>query len=92
VLLPRRQGRDAKYFVARIAGLTTTLPVADHGAAVSINPPVDAPMLQALFDSHFVPTEWQVRPDAAHAKSKTYALDSLRRRERGPHPPTASPV
>jgi hypothetical protein len=74
VLLPRRPGRDAKYFFARIAGLTTTLPVADHGAAVSINPPADAPALQALLDSHFVPTEWQLRPDASHAKSKTYTI------------------
>jgi hypothetical protein len=79
VLLPRRQGRPAKYFIARLAGDTTTLPAGDQGAAVSIIPTADAPLLQALLDSLFVPTEWHVRPDATHAKSKTYSSDDLPR-------------
>jgi len=65
-----------KFFVARITGDTTTLPVTDAGAVVSSASAPDTQPLQALFDSKFIPTEWQIRLDATHAKSKTYRRDA----------------
>jgi hypothetical protein len=73
VLLPRRKGRPARFFFARITGNTSILPVTDYGLMLSTNPARDTPVLQALNDSNFVPTEWHIRLDATHAKSKTYS-------------------
>jgi hypothetical protein len=59
-------------FFARAAGLTETRPFRCGEDSFEIRPSRDCESLGVLVDSHFVPERWAVRPDATHAKSKTY--------------------
>ena len=61
-----------KLFFARAAGVTETHPFRSGTDTLTIRLPRDCAALAALVESHFVPTEWSVRPDATHSKSKTY--------------------
>jgi hypothetical protein len=75
VFLPqgrRRGGRQGKMFVARLRGYTRRYAFLPGTDSVAIRPPPDGEVLQALRDSHFVASEWIIREDATHAKSKTY--------------------
>jgi hypothetical protein len=69
-------GRGAKapgrYFVARISGRTHRRAFAESKDSFTIMSSRDDAVFTALRDSGFVPREWAVRVDAAHAKSKTY--------------------
>jgi hypothetical protein len=64
-----------KFFYARLSGSVQVAPFAATSAAASaqfkLQPSPDQPAIQLLVDSHFVPTEWRVRPNATHARSKT---------------------
>jgi hypothetical protein len=74
VFLPEPCGRKSsrgRMFISRIKGYTTTYPFLPNDS-LKIKPSADIPVLQALLDSHFVPTDWILREDALHAKSKTY--------------------
>jgi hypothetical protein len=71
-LPPSRRAGDRAFF-ARLRGTTTTCPFDAASDALEISPVPAAPVLAALRDSHFVPAEWQIRPDSTHAKSKTYS-------------------
>lgn len=74
VFLPERTGQAErrKLFFARIHGSTQTYPFSPNEDRLTIQPTPAFPVLQALLDSHFRVDEWAVRPDAYHAKSKTY--------------------
>jgi hypothetical protein len=75
VFLPesrRGNGCRGNWFFACLRGYTETYPFLPAQDSVTIRPPPDNEVLQALLDSHFVATEWAVRSDAKHAKSKTY--------------------
>jgi hypothetical protein len=74
VYLPRNRRtpqHPGKQFFVRIAGQTQTLPFLASADSITLKPAVH-PALSALLDSHFTPTEWHLRPNARHAKSKTY--------------------
>lgn len=67
----RKHGRA---FFARLIGHTFVFGFREDRDCLSITPGgVEA--LQTLVDSGFTPREWLVRPDAVHAKSKTYRRD-----------------
>ncbi len=75
VFLPgtrRGGGSQGHLFFAKIKGHTRSYPFLPGTDTVSIRPSQDTEILQALLDSQFVGTEWAVREDATHAKSKTY--------------------
>lgn len=76
-LPPRRNAKPGpgRFFFARIAGETRTYRFVASQDALTITPSGASPggeALGALVESGFVATEWSVRPDATHAKSKTY--------------------
>lgn len=75
VFLPesrRIRGGQGALFFARIKGQTRTYPFLASLDSVTIKPSPDFTILQALQESHFAATEWAIREDATHAKSKTY--------------------
>jgi len=79
VFLPRvgsASQRGEKLFFARMRGITHRYTFLDPGDAFKISPSSTGPF-QALIDSRFVPEQWAVRPDATHAKSKTYKRSQL---------------
>jgi hypothetical protein len=63
-----------KLFFAKATGLTETHPFCSGTDTLTIRPRRDGDTLVALVESHFSPTEWAIRPDATHAKSKTYRV------------------
>ncbi len=68
----RGRGSRGRLFFAKIKGLTRSYPFLAGEDTVLIGPSPDAEVLPALIDSQFIGTEWLVREDATHAKSKTY--------------------
>jgi hypothetical protein len=92
VFLPeknRGKCRPGKLFFTRIRGQTSVYPLLLAQDLVAIEPSSESEVLQALQDSHFVLREWLVRPDAAHAKSKTYKRTDLSTLADAPHTATA---
>lgn len=77
--LPSSDAGSGKAFFARIRGETWAYPFAPGVDCWSIPPPAGCRLLRALVESDFVPLEWTIRPDASHAKSKTYQRDRLPR-------------
>ena len=73
VYLPQRgiQNRRRKFFIARLSGQTQTLPYLPERDSLHISPSPQDSKLQLLTDSDFQPARWEIRPDAAHAKSRT---------------------
>lgn len=61
-----------RLFFARIRGETRTFPFLARTDALTIKPDPESKVLKTLIESDFVPTEWAIREDATHAKSKTY--------------------
>jgi hypothetical protein len=76
-LLRYREGDQGSLFFARLAGRTQRYPFLSFRDSVTIRPSPDCEVLQALADSRFVATEWIIREDATHAKSKTYQRSEL---------------
>ena len=78
VFLPSRgRGRcgPGKLFLARLRGDTEAYPFLPSQDVLTITPPPASPsgqILRALTDSRFAATEWAIRRDATHAKSRTY--------------------
>ncbi len=71
VFLPsRRRGR--RLFFAALRGPAAIEPFVAARDTVSIRPSPDVPALEALIDSGFAPLEWIVRPEARHARSRTF--------------------
>jgi hypothetical protein len=75
IFLPTRHSTKparGKLFYGRLRGHTEIIPFVAHRDAVSIAPQNQYGILAALADSHFAAKEWHIRPDATHARSKTY--------------------
>jgi len=70
---------NGKAFVARIAGESRRYPFLNSQDVMTIKPGGKEGFLRSLLDSSFSPTEWIVRQDAAHAKSKTYERGEISR-------------
>jgi hypothetical protein len=82
VFLPEKQTsrfRQGKHFFAKLTGLTRTYPFLPTRDRVQIISSPACDTLQALIDSHFVSREWAIRPDATHARSRTFAGDPASR-------------
>jgi hypothetical protein len=74
ILLPRRfsrPGDNGRFFTARITGHAHRRPFRSSHDSLEISPSPEMGSLQALIGSGFAATEWLVRPDAMHTKSKT---------------------
>jgi hypothetical protein len=71
---PRQKSQSGRFLFARVRGLTKTYSF-QHEDVCSIKRGL--PIFDALADSRVAPTEWQVRENAAHAKSKTYKWSAL---------------
>lgn len=72
VFLPRRDGKSGRRFFARIEGACQPVDFVPSRDVLEIRPAPGLPVFQALIDSRFEATQWLVRQDAVHAKSKTY--------------------
>jgi len=72
----KRGSNTERFFFARLAGHTQRYPFLPSADSLTINPLASGDVLSALIESRFTPTEWIVRPDATHAKSKTYQRDA----------------
>ena len=80
VFLPekhRSKDGPGRLFFARVRGNTRAYPLLPSQDVVAIKPSIGCEVLQALSDSHFVAQQWNIREDAAHAKSKTYKRTDL---------------
>jgi hypothetical protein len=80
VFLPsrgRRSNGHEKLFVARVGGDTRRYPFDADRDSLIIRPAPENELFESLRDSHFTATEWLVRDDAHHAKSKTYTRARL---------------
>jgi hypothetical protein len=72
-LPPVRRSPQRKFFHAKLSGPVQLAPFAATSAEFKLQPSALQPAIQWLIDSHFAPTEWRVRPNATHARSKTLA-------------------
>jgi hypothetical protein len=75
VFLPQAgtgRGGPGKMFFARLHGETRAFPFQSGQDSLSLSPGRNSKVLKALVDSRFAATEWLVREDATHAKSKTF--------------------
>lgn len=75
ILLPRgqRQGRGKNLlFFGRICGFTRTYPFLASRDSLTLNPLPGCEAPQALLESDYAATEWIIREDALHARSRTY--------------------
>ncbi len=73
VFLPGAGNSGCKYFMAKIWGRTRFYPFTAEDSIV-IKPSPRAPVLHSLIESGFKASEWSVRDEARHAKSKTMTL------------------
>ena len=67
-----QEKRRGRFFFAEVTGATQSITFQPSRDVLEIRPSKDIPVLQALIDSGFEATHWLVRPDARHAKSRTY--------------------
>jgi hypothetical protein len=72
-LPPARPTSQRKFFHAKLSGPVQLAPFAATSAEFKLQPSPQQPAIQLLIDSHFAPIEWRVRPNATHARSKTFA-------------------
>lgn len=77
IFLPRKGNKPQQLFVAKLAGLTEHYPYDIFRDPVALLDSSSCPALGWLIDSQFCPTAWHIRPQAAHAKSKTYRADQF---------------
>ena len=78
VFLPacrRRNHRPGRLFFAHVRGYTSTYPFLDSADLCSIRAASGTAICEALIASRFAATQWTIREDATHAKSKTYTQD-----------------
>lgn len=71
-LPPASQSTRRKFFHAKLSGPVQVAPFAATSAELRLQPSMKQPAIGLLVDSHFTPTEWRVRPNATHARSKTF--------------------
>jgi hypothetical protein len=66
-----RPGASRKYFYARLGGETRVSPFNPSSDTLEIQPSRH-PITQTLIESRIRGVEWRVRPNASHARSKTF--------------------
>jgi hypothetical protein len=71
----RRPDRARKLFFAKLQGASRTYPFLPSADRVEITSSGENNVFRLLTDCGFAGLEWVVRPDAIHAKSKTYPAD-----------------
>jgi hypothetical protein len=71
-LPPARRSSKRKFFHAKLSGAVQVAPFAATSAEFKLQPSMQRPAIGLLVDSHFAPSEWRVRPNATHARSKTF--------------------
>lgn len=77
VFLPKVGRGATNFFMADVHGTTETYAFDRELDWFSLQPAQSPGILNALIESNFQPTEWQIRKDAVHRKSKTYDRTSL---------------
>lgn len=85
IMLPSRMHstrRQRKMFFARISGNTHVYPFMAGEDTVVIHPQADGDVFHTLLESDFLPEQWIVRSNAAHAKSRTYNRGEIADMER----------
>ena len=80
VFLPKSSKTKKRYFMAKITGQTTVFPFgrssdeSNQGDEIVFGMPfIRHPLFKALINSEFKAKEWHLRPNAYHAKSKSYS-------------------
>ncbi len=74
IFLPATGARTGrKFFHAQLSGLVEVAPFDPSSARLDLRPSPHHPVVQLLADSQFTGSEWRVRMNATHARSKTYA-------------------
>ena len=68
---PGSHPTSRQQFYGRLGGFTRTYPFDPARDSFALEPSASAPVLQWLLDSGFAPTQWAIRDDAHHARSKT---------------------
>lgn len=63
---------NRRWFFANIQGLTQSFPFSAEHDRLTLAPCPALPLLGSLAESNFVPTQWLLRANCVHAKSKTY--------------------
>lgn len=76
VFLPGN-GHADRAFYARVHGMTGAFLFLQGKDELTIKPGPGTEALRALVDSHLHVAQWNIRTDAMHAKSKTYARTKL---------------
>lgn len=64
-------------FFARLGGFTRSYAFDPARDSLTLNPSASAPVLQWLLETGFVATQWSIRDDAHHARSKTFRRSSV---------------
>jgi hypothetical protein len=79
IFLPekRRTHAGGRAFFARLSGRTCSYPFDAARDELCIRPSVAPDIFQALSDSGFTGTAWQIRADATHARSKTFPRSAI---------------
>ena len=73
IFLPvKGQRTKRKFFHAKLTGPVQVVPFAETFAELRLRPSMQQSAIGLLVDSHFAPSEWRVRPNATHARSKTF--------------------
>ena len=67
-----------RYYFARLQGLTEIYPFSPDADSFTLNPTPQRKSLQSLLESHFRPVHWELRRDATHTRSRTYAAGKQR--------------
>jgi hypothetical protein len=75
VFLPKKMTKTSalghKFFV-KLSGEQQIYPFSSASDQITIKPDREHEIFQSLIDSNFTATEWRIRSNAEHAKSKTY--------------------
>jgi hypothetical protein len=80
IYLPSSPGSDParrQVFFARLGGCTRSYPFDTARDSLAFQPSTSAPVVQWLLDSGFAATQWSVRDDAHHARTKTFRRSSV---------------
>lgn len=72
VMLPGDQNKRIKYFVAKLSGKAAVCPFVKNFDEMKLQTSARYPVFEWLMESDFEATEWRMRSNAFHAKSKTY--------------------
>jgi hypothetical protein len=70
--LATRQKAGGPLFFVAFSGEQAAYPFVPSTDSIEITPSSDHPVFQWLCDSNFTATEWRIRANATHARSKTY--------------------